>query len=67
MEVTRYMGWRRGSDGYNGCVQTHIDEQQVATMGSETISGIGNVSAQYIVTNIEDSPSIDQGIFFILF
>ncbi|CAG5104898.1 Oidioi.mRNA.OKI2018_I69.chr1.g1650.t1.cds [Oikopleura dioica] len=64
MEVTRYMGWRRGNGGYNGCIQTHIDEKAVATMGSETISGIGNVPAQYIVTNIEDSSSIDQASHF---
>ena len=61
MEVTRAMGWRREMSGYGaGCTQAHIDNQTPATMGSESISGIGSVPATYIVTNIEDSPLVDS-------
>lgn len=66
MEVTRTMGWRRLSSGYGGgCTQYHIDNQTPASMGSESITGIGSVSATYIVTNIEDSPLVDTSKFFI--
>lgn len=65
MEVTRTMGWRRGFSGYgSGCTQAHIDNQTPAIMGTEYISGIGSVSAAYIVTNIEDSPLVDSSKLF---
>jgi len=66
MEVTRTMGWRRGLSGYGGgCTQYHIDNRTPTTMGFERITGIGRVSATYIVTNIEDSPLVDTSKFFI--
>lgn len=46
--------------GDNGCTQGHIDQQSQATMGMETITGIGRVGATYLVTNIEDSPLLDR-------
>ncbi|CAG5111138.1 Oidioi.mRNA.OKI2018_I69.chr2.g5472.t1.cds [Oikopleura dioica] len=78
MEVTRYMGWRRGSAGYreewiDGCTQAHIDNQTVSDMGIEYMFmyNIGNgtrnlqkVPALYIVTNIEDSPLVDEDSHF---
>jgi len=65
MEVTRTMGWRRLASGYgSGCTQYHIDNRTPATMGSESITGIGSVSATYIVTNIEDSPLVDTNSHF---
>ena len=67
MEVTRTMGFRRGNSGYSGgCTQYHIDNQTPATIGWDIITDpIGWVPATYIVTNIEDSPLVDAGKFFI--
>ena len=67
MEVTRYMGWRRLMSGYpGGGDQSDIDNQVSAFEGQDTIPGIGTFDATYIVTNIEDSPDVAFGKFFLL-
>ena len=64
------MGWKRSMSGYtDGCTQAHIDDKTVARMGWEAVHDLSFedqnetvawLPASYIVTNIEDSPTVDE-------